>query len=143
MKLFNSQLMQDELEATLFMCGVNYSDFESHADGIEANIEGLINKAIAEREDPNLLIEGYLQISNDSGRSVEDFKTLIMKSPQMEVALTQLSQNWDAYDPALPDEGITELYGSTVSAEEASEIYLRTSLRSYLENLYANSIQHD
>lgn len=135
MIFYHPQIMANTTEARVFMVDnpKSFEKYEDHRAAIFLNLQRLINQAIQENDDPQQLIEGYLQITNHSGNTPEELSHLIFHSGKMTHALGVLKENWSVLDPNVPNESL--LYGG-ISSEQAETIFIETDLRAYLESLY-------
>lgn len=137
MIFYNSQLMRNKRQLRLFLVSnpVAFTRFEDHRAALEIQIYELIERSLAQQENPIALIEEYLRVSYNGGNSIEDIAAFLIHSAHMTYALQTLSDNWDEFDSSLPEEN-SLLHGkSTIDKSQAVQFYCELSLTNYLEAL--------
>ncbi|MAQ76902.1 MAG: hypothetical protein CL613_11305 [Aquimarina sp.] len=134
MIFYNNQLMKTREDAVLYMVSnpVPFEGYNDHEAGIYIQIHELIERAIAEGENPVMLIEEYLEIVYMGGEMINEMAAFLFQTDRMHQALWSLQESWDAIDTSLPE--MSRMYGG-LSKEEATQLYAETTLRSYLEAL--------
>ncbi len=134
MIFYNNQLMSTREEATLFMVSnpISFSNYDDHEAGIYIQLHELVERAIAEGEDPVMLIEEYLETVYVSGHTIEEIVAFLFENDKMIQALWSLQQNWENIDETLPEDSL--MYGG-IDKQEAIQLYSEITLRSYLSTL--------
>ena len=134
MIFYNSQLMKNESQLRLYLASNPdaFTRFEDHEAALQIQLYDLVERAIAENEDPIALIEAYLQVSYNGTDTVDDIANFLIHTGQMRHAMHNLKENWDEMDETLPE--LSLKYAST-SREQAIQVYSEITLRSYLEAL--------
>ena len=134
MIFYNAQLMQNESEAMLYMVTnpMPFDRFEDHQSAIYINIHELVERAIKIGEDPIALIEDYLNITYNSGQTIDEIASFLFQSDKMVSAMWTLKESWDQVDESVPQDSL--MYGG-IGKERARELYTEMTLRSYLETL--------
>lgn len=134
MIFYNNQLMPTREEAIVYMVRnpVPFSNYEDHEAGIYIQLHELIEQAIAEGENPVVLIEEYLETVYTGGTSVEEIAAFLFHNDKMNQALWTLQQNWDSIDDTLPENSL--FYGG-IDTQETMQLYSEITLRSYLNAL--------
>lgn len=126
--------MKNQLQLHLFLVSnpVPFSRYEDHQAALQIQLHELVEQALAEKEDPRVLIEQYLGVPYNEGDTAQDMALFIQNSPQMSYALSELKENWSRFDDSIPAESLTH---ASVKREDAVEAYSEITLRSYLEAL--------
>lgn len=134
MIFYNNQLMPTREEAIVYMVRnpVPFSNYEDHEAGIYIQLHELIEQAIAEGENPVVLIEEYLETVYTGGTSVKEIAAFLFHNDKMNQALWTLQQNWDSIDDTLPENSL--FYGG-IDTQETMQLYSEITLRSYLNAL--------
>lgn len=134
MIFYNSQLMQNESEAMLYMVSnpVPFIRFEDHQSAIYIHLHQMIEHAINAGENPITLIEDYLNITYNSGESIDEIASFLFQTDKMVSAMWTLKESWDMIDESLPQDSL--MYGG-IGRERVLELYSEITLRSYLETL--------
>ncbi|WP_299243090.1 hypothetical protein [uncultured Aquimarina sp.] len=134
MIFYNNQLMPTRADAILYMVSnpIPFSNYDDHEAGIYIQMHELIERAIAEGEDPIMLIEEYLETTYTGGNEVEEIAAFLFQNDKMNQALWTLQQSWDAMDDTLPEN--SRMYGG-IDKKEAAQLYSEITLRSYLDML--------
>jgi len=123
---------EDELKLYLISNPVPFQRFEDHEAALQIQLHDLVERAIAEHEDPIALIEGYLNTSYHGGNTTADIASYLKCCDHMRTAMHQLRDRWSAFDPSLDEEGIA--IGWT-SRGQATQVFTEITLRTYLEAL--------
>lgn len=136
MIFFNNQLMPTKGKATLFMVSnpIPFERYEDHEAAIYIQLHELVERSIAEGQNPVALIEDYLETVYTDGRSVDEIASFLFHNDKMQLALWTLKESWDNLDTSIPGESL--MYGG-MEKEEAIQLYAETNLRTYLEALTA------
>ena len=134
MIFYNNQLMKTREEAVLYMVSnpVPFEGYDDHEAGIYIQLHELIQRAIAEGENPVMLIEEYLEVIYTGGENIDEIAAFLFQTDRMHQALWSLQESWGAIDTTLPE--ISKMYGG-ISKEEATQVYAEITLRSYLTAL--------
>jgi hypothetical protein len=134
MIFYNNQLMPTRADAILYMVSnpVPFKNYDDHEAGIYIQLHELIERAIAEGENPILLIEEYLGIVHSGGTTIEEIAAFFFNTDKMVQALWTLQEHWDTIDETLPKDSL--MYGG-IDTEEATQLYSEITLRSYLDML--------
>ena len=134
MIFYNNQLMKTREEAVLYMVSnpVPFTGYDDHEAGIYIQLHQLIERAIAEGENPVMLIEEHLETVYTGGETIDEIAAFLFQTDRMHQALWSLQESWDAIDTTLPE--TSKMYGG-ISKEEATQLYAETTLRSYLHAL--------
>jgi hypothetical protein len=136
MIFFNSQLMKDEGQTRLFIVSnpIPFFRYEDHEAALHFQLYDLIERAIAEKEDPISLIESSLRVEYNGGQSIADIASYLLNTDQVNHAMHLLRESWQHLDSSIPAESISQ--GGEVSREDAVRIFSELTLRTYLETLY-------
>lgn len=134
MIFFNNQLMPTAGSATLYMVSnpVAFTSYEDHEAAIFIQLHDLIERALAEGEDPIALIETYLETVYTGGSTTNEIANFLMQSDKMILAMWSLKESWDNLDETIPADSL--MYGG-MERKEAIQLYAEITLRTYLEVL--------
>ncbi len=134
MIFYNNQLMTSRAEAILYMVynPEEFTNYDDHESALYIQLHELIERAIAEGDDPIMLIEEYLGVVYNSGDTIDEMATFLFQSDAMHKALWTLQTNWDTMDEHLP--GNSRMFWE-IDKEEAVQLYAQVTLRTYLEML--------
>jgi len=134
MIFFNNQLMPTAGSATLYMVSnpVAFTRYEDHEAAIFIQLHELIERALAEGEDPIVLIESYLETIYVGGRTTNEIANFLMQNDKMTLAMWTLKESWSNMDESIPGDSL--MYGG-MEKKEAIRLYSEITLRTYLEVL--------
>lgn len=137
MIFFNNQLMPTPGSATLFMVTnpVAFTRYEDHEAAIYIQLHQLIDRALAEGEDPVILIESYLETIYTGGTTTGEIANFLMQSDKMVLAMWTLKESWSNLEESIPEDSL--IYGG-MERKQAIQLYAEITLRTYLEVLSAN-----
>ncbi len=134
MIFYNNQLMPTREEAVLYMVSnpVPFKNYDDHEAGIYIQLHELIERSIAEGENPIQLIEEHLETVYTGGHDVDEIAAFLFNNDKMNQALWTLQENWDTIDETLPEN--SRMYGG-IDKQETTQLYSEITLRSYLSIL--------
>lgn len=132
---FTPQLMPNDRAATLYMVTnpIPFKRYEDHEAAIYIQLYELVAQAIGSGENPIALIEDYLEINYNLGKSIEEISDFLIHTDKVQIALSLLKENWEAMDTSLPESSL--LYEGGIKKQEALQLYSQITLRTYLETL--------
>ena len=122
-----------ELELYLVSNPAPFTRFDDHEAALEIQVFNLVQNCLDQQDDPVMLIEQILGIEFQGDNTLEGIAYFIIRSDQMRTAMFRLSENWDAYDPSVPEMSMKTVAGTT--RQQALEVYQNLTLASYLEAL--------
>ncbi len=126
--------MKSDIQLRLFMVNhpIPFKSYGDHAEALRVQLEEMIENALNQGEEPEYLIEGYLDVDYTGGESSKEIADFLLHTPYMVYAMHMLRDNWNQIDTSLPEDSL--MYGG-ISKEQAREVFTETSLHSYLEAL--------
>jgi hypothetical protein len=135
MIFYHNQLMKTQSQLRLYLVAnpVPFERYEDHEAALQIQLHELIERAMAEKENPIALIEDYLGLTYNGGDTLDEIANFLINTDQMNVALQSLQENWHHLDKRMPGDSL--MYGSGISREDAVRSYSELTLRNYLETL--------